>query len=183
MPIHGYSGFIGTCSETPPGPAAANQMSHSSSTSTFTSRLLDSLTSLSFNAILTISTLLRISLILYSEWHDAHSVVKYTDVDYRVFSDAAALVAAGASPYQRATYRYSPLLAWALTPNTLWSPAWGKVSQGWSKARAPCSTTARVHQITSSDHQQIILTPPSFFTLSPVFVAHLAVPHLLHVQL
>ena len=91
MPIHGYSGFIGTCSETPP-PAAANQMSNSSSTSTFTSRLLHSLTSLSFNAILTISTLLRVSLILYSEWHDAHSVVKYTDVDYRVFSDAARFV-------------------------------------------------------------------------------------------
>jgi len=31
---------------------------------------------------------LRIVLILYSEWHDAHSVVKYTDIDYRVFSDA-----------------------------------------------------------------------------------------------
>ena len=43
----------------------------------------------SFNNILVISVLLRVALILYSEWHDAHSVVKYTDIDYRVFSDAA----------------------------------------------------------------------------------------------
>lgn len=43
----------------------------------------------SFPIVLLISALLRVVLILYSEWHDAHSVVKYTDVDYRVFSDAA----------------------------------------------------------------------------------------------
>lgn len=43
----------------------------------------------SFNKLLIASAALRIALILYSEWHDAHSVVKFTDVDYRVFSDAA----------------------------------------------------------------------------------------------
>ena len=42
--------------------------------------------------VLCISVVVRIALILYSEWHDAHSVVKYTDVDYRVFSDAARYV-------------------------------------------------------------------------------------------
>ena len=42
-----------------------------------------------FRTVLLFSTFLRIVLIVYSEWHDAHSVVKYTDVDYRVFSDAA----------------------------------------------------------------------------------------------
>jgi GPI mannosyltransferase 1 subunit M len=46
----------------------------------------------SFRTILLLSTLLRVGLILYSEWHDARSVVKYTDVDYRVFSDAARFV-------------------------------------------------------------------------------------------
>ena len=46
----------------------------------------------SFSSILLISSLLRVALIIYSEWHDAHSVVKYTDVDYRVFSDAARFV-------------------------------------------------------------------------------------------
>ena len=46
----------------------------------------------SCSSILLISSLLRVALIIYSEWHDAHSVVKYTDVDYRVFSDAARFV-------------------------------------------------------------------------------------------
>ena len=39
-----------------------------------------------------VSAFLRVALILYSEWHDAHSIVKYTDVDYRVFSDAASFL-------------------------------------------------------------------------------------------
>lgn len=53
------------------------------------------MTSFSFPSlrnILLSATILRISLILYSEWHDARSLVKYTDVDYRVFSDAAAFL-------------------------------------------------------------------------------------------
>lgn len=46
----------------------------------------------SFSRIVLLSSLLRLALIVYSEWHDAHSVVKYTDVDYRVFSDAARFI-------------------------------------------------------------------------------------------
>jgi len=42
-----------------------------------------------FKAFLVAAALLRIGLIIYSERHDARSVVKYTDIDYRVFSDAA----------------------------------------------------------------------------------------------
>ena len=42
-----------------------------------------------FRASLVTAALLRVGLIIYSEWHDARSVVKYTDIDYRVFSDAA----------------------------------------------------------------------------------------------
>lgn len=43
----------------------------------------------SFPQILAVSAALRVALIFYSEWHDAHSIVKYTDIDYLVFSDAA----------------------------------------------------------------------------------------------
>jgi phosphatidylinositol glycan class M len=46
----------------------------------------------SFKNVLLASVVLRIALILYSEWHDARSLVKYTDVDYRVFTDAARFI-------------------------------------------------------------------------------------------
>jgi GPI mannosyltransferase 1 subunit M len=42
----------------------------------------------SIEALLVFSAIVRVALILYSEWHDARSLVKYTDVDYLVFSDA-----------------------------------------------------------------------------------------------
>ncbi|KAJ7046985.1 glycosyltransferase family 50 protein [Mycena alexandri] len=96
----------------------------------------------SFRDVLVLSVAIRVGLILYSEWHDARSVVKYTDVDYRVFSDAARFLLnpttenfaqgplkVGASigdPYTRETYRYTPLLALLLAPNKFLHPSFGK---------------------------------------------------------
>ncbi|XP_022771908.1 GPI mannosyltransferase 1 isoform X1 [Durio zibethinus] len=84
------------------------------------------MTSLKTHSIFLISAIFRVGLILYGEWQDAHMEVRYTDVDYLVFSDAASLMASGHSPYKRTTYRYSPLLAFLLIPNSFLSRSWGK---------------------------------------------------------
>lgn len=79
-----------------------------------------------FRTLLLVSAILRIVLIVYGEWQDTHMEVRYTDIDYMVFSDAASLMASGKSPFQRSTYRYSPLLAFLLVPNSILHRSWGK---------------------------------------------------------
>ncbi|XP_008236080.1 PREDICTED: GPI mannosyltransferase 1 isoform X1 [Prunus mume] len=82
--------------------------------------------SVRFRTLLLVSAALRVILILYGEWQDTHMEVRYTDIDYMVFSDAASLMAAGKSPFARSTYRYSPLLAFLLIPNSFLHRSWGK---------------------------------------------------------
>ena len=83
--------------------------------------------------VLILASLLRLVLLLYGLAQDAFSPLKYTDIDYFVFTDAARYVSRGKSPYARETYRYTPLLAWILLPTTWNGTAWfsfGKVLFG-----------------------------------------------------
>lgn len=93
------------------------------------------------------AALLRALLLVWGAYQDTHSPVKYTDVDYTVFTDAARCVvhfqgdhpqcptrAQGplaptwlGDPYARATYRYTPLVALALVPNLVVHPLCGKL--------------------------------------------------------
>ncbi len=78
-------------------------------------------------AVFLTAILLRGFFLLYGEWQDSNFEVKFTDIDYHVFSDAAKHVSNGESPFQRPTYRYTPLLAFLLVLNHQLFSSFGKV--------------------------------------------------------
>ncbi|GAX82184.1 hypothetical protein CEUSTIGMA_g9612.t1 [Chlamydomonas eustigma] len=80
-----------------------------------------------FKLLLGGSAVLRLLLIAWGEFQDRNFEVKYTDIDYHVFTDAAWYVTRGKSPYERSTYRYSPLLSYLMVPNICLHNTFGKL--------------------------------------------------------
>lgn len=76
---------------------------------------------------LCLSFFLHIVLIVFSEIQDRLLDVKYTDIDYVIFTDGANYTLNGESPFDRETYRYTPFLAWMVTPNIFAFAQFGKI--------------------------------------------------------
>ncbi len=76
---------------------------------------------------LLISLIIRLLLIVLSEIQDKVLSLKYTDIDYIIFSDGARYVSRGMSPYLRETYRYTPFIAILMLPNVNLFPQFGKI--------------------------------------------------------
>ena len=74
-----------------------------------------------------ISILVRTILIFYGTQHDKYFEVKYTDIDYTVFTDASNSTFNGGTPYDAPTYKYTPLLALLLLPNIGVHVLFGKI--------------------------------------------------------
>ncbi|XP_060756107.1 GPI mannosyltransferase 1 isoform X1 [Neoarius graeffei] len=82
---------------------------------------------INFRALLGVAFVIRLFLVGFGIYQDKTMVVKYTDIDFHVFLDASRLVMQGESPYNRSTYRYTPLLAWMLSPSSYLTSHFGKL--------------------------------------------------------
>ncbi|KAG5451524.1 GPI mannosyltransferase 1 [Clonorchis sinensis] len=76
---------------------------------------------LNLRVSLSVAFLFRIALLLFSVWQDTtrwpDGQLRFTDVDYDVFTDAARALVSGEDIYNaRPTYRYSPLIAALVAP-------------------------------------------------------------------
>ncbi|KPI90161.1 putative mannosyltransferase [Leptomonas seymouri] len=81
----------------------------------------------SIRTLLFYGAVVRCALLLYSAFHDHFFRVKYTDIDYMIVVDGAKEMLHGGSPFDRVTYRYTPLLAVLVLPAALVANPLGKV--------------------------------------------------------
>lgn len=81
----------------------------------------------SITTLLLYGALLRCIVLVYSIFHDYAFRVKYTDIDYMIVVDGAKEMLQGGTPFQRTTYRYTPLLAALVLPAALIANPLGKI--------------------------------------------------------
>ena len=69
---------------------------------------------------------IRLVIIVWGEYQHSLTGIDYSDIDYKVYTDGAKYVMQGGSPFERHTYRYTPLLSYLMIPN-LYFESFGKV--------------------------------------------------------
>ena len=74
-----------------------------------------------------LGTFIRLFLVIYGCVHDRLFELRYTDIDYLVFTDGARYVAQGRSPFLRHGYRYTPLFAYMALGNVWIISIFGKL--------------------------------------------------------
>lgn len=76
--------------------------------------------------IVLISIVLRTGLILFGDHFEDQQHLGLTDIDYKIYTEAGEIVQNGGSPYDRHTYRYSPIVAYLMIVNQYFGFTAGK---------------------------------------------------------
>ncbi|RNF12254.1 mannosyltransferase [Trypanosoma rangeli] len=82
---------------------------------------------ITIGSLMWVGALVRLLLIVYAYFHDSWCRIKYTDIDYMIIVDGARDMWLGGSPFDRATFRYTPLLAVLMLPSVLVANPLGKL--------------------------------------------------------
>lgn len=80
-----------------------------------------------FVTLVYLGIVVRLALLFYSMFHDYYFRVKYTDIDYMIIVDGASEMVRLGTPFDRTTYRYTPLLAALVIPAAVIANPLGKL--------------------------------------------------------
>ena len=119
-------------------------------------------------AVFGLAVVARAAILAIGQVADKLWEVRYTDVDYDVFTDGARELGAGKAPYGRATFRYPPILALAMLPNLVFFD-FGK----WLFCAADMITGALVYSLLRTIKQinrQSAALYAAFFLLHPYVI-------------
>lgn len=89
--------------------------------------MIASILSVPFRYHVALSFVIHLFLIVFGEFQDKYAEVPFTDIDYHVVTDGARHILNNESPYERHTYRYTPILAYLLTLNVFIHGCVGKL--------------------------------------------------------